>query len=72
MHPVNPANPGLLQVATQAQQMAGQAKQERMAVAFQTVSMVSVAVMGLAASAHLLRELLRPATHGRGQGQGRG
>ena len=58
-----------MQVATQAQHMAAAAKQERMAVVFQTVSVVSVAVMGLAASAHLLRELLRPA-HRQGHGRG--
>lgn len=67
--PSHPPNPGLMQVATQAQHMAATAKQERMAVVFQTVSVVSVAVMGLAASAHLLRELFRPAAgHGRGRG----
>ena len=65
MHPVNP---GLMQVATQAQHMAATAKQERMAVVFQTVSVVSVAIMGVAASAHLLRDLLRPAA-GRGHGR---
>lgn len=69
MHPINPTNPGLMQVATHAQHMAAAAKQERMAVVFQTVSVVSIAVMGLAASAHLLRELLRPA-QGRGRGRG--
>ena len=59
MHPVNPHNPGLLQVATQAQNMAASAKQQRMAVAFQTVAMVSMAVMGVTAAAHLIRDLLR-------------
>lgn len=69
MHPVTPPNPGLMQVATQAQHMAASAKQERMAVVFQTVSVVSVAVMGLAASAHLIRELFQP-KHDRGHGRG--
>jgi hypothetical protein len=59
MHPVNPQNPGLLQVATEAQNMATNARQVRTAVVFQTVSMVSMAVVGVAAAAHLLRDLLR-------------
>jgi hypothetical protein len=67
MHPVNPQNPGLLQVATQAQNMATSAKQQQMAVAFQTVAMVSVAVMGMTAAAQLIRDLLRP-NPGRGRG----
>ncbi len=67
MHPVSPHTPGLMQVAEKAQHMAASAKQERMAVVFQTVSVVSVAVMGLAASAHLLREFFPVARHhGRG------
>jgi hypothetical protein len=66
-HPVNPHNPGLLQVAAQAQDMAAHAKQQRMAVAFQTVAMVSMAVMGLTAAGHLIRDLLR-AERGRGRG----
>jgi hypothetical protein len=69
MHPVNPQNLGLMQVAEKAQHMAASAKEERAAVVFQTVSVVSVAVMGLAASAHLLRELFR-AGHGHGHGRG--
>lgn len=69
MHPPSPHNPGLLQLAEKAQHLADHNKQGRMAVVFQTVSVVSVAVMGLAASAHLLRELFghRPAVRN-GQG----
>lgn len=52
-------NPGLLQVASQAQTMSRQAREERTAVAFQTVAMVSMAIMGAAAAAHLVRDLLR-------------
>lgn len=60
MHPPNPQNPGLLQVAAQAQNMAHQARQERFALAFQAVAMVSMAVMGIASAAHLVRDILRP------------
>jgi hypothetical protein len=67
MHPVNPHNPSLLKVAEQAQDMAANAKQQRMAVAFQTVAMVSMAVMGVTAAAHLIRDLLR-VERGRGRG----
>lgn len=58
MQPSNP-NPGLFQVATQAQIMARNARQDRMAMAFQTVAMVSMAIMGATAAAHLMRDLLR-------------
>src|SRR4051812_47002617 len=63
MHPINPHNPGLPQLLSRAQDMAKDArqqKQEKMAVAFQTVAMVSMAVMGLTAAAQLVRDLLRP------------
>ena len=66
MHYINTPNPGLMQVASQAQNMAKNAKQERMAVVFQTVAMVSMAVMGVTAAAHLIRDLLRP-ERGRGR-----
>jgi hypothetical protein len=69
MNPANPHNPGLMQVASQAQHMAAHTKQERLAMAFQTVSIVSVAVMGISASAHLLRDLLR-SKHENGRGRG--
>jgi hypothetical protein len=67
MHPVNPHNPGLMQVAQQAQNMAESAKQDRMGVVFQTVAVVSVAVMGVTAAANLIRDLFRP-ERGRGRG----
>lgn len=70
MHTPNLHPPGLLQLAEKAQQLASQTKQERMAVVFQTVSIVSVAVMGLAASAHLIRELFSHHDH-HDQGGGR-
>jgi hypothetical protein len=68
MYPTNPHTPGLLQVANQAQSMAANAKQHRMAVAFQTVAMVSMAVMGVSAAAHLIRDMLR-SDQGRGRGR---
>jgi hypothetical protein len=58
--------PNLDQVATQAQNMAQKAKQERMALAFQTIAMVSMAVMGVTAAAHLIRDMLRE-PRGRGR-----
>lgn len=39
--------------------MAGKVQQERMAVAFQTVAMVSMALTGVTAAAHLVRDMLR-------------
>lgn len=65
MQPSN-SNPGLFQVATQAQIMARNARQDRLAVAFQSVAMVSMAIMGVTAAAHLMRDLLR-ADRGRGR-----
>jgi hypothetical protein len=56
---MNPQNPGLMQVASQAQNMAKSAQQERFAIAFQTVAMISMAVMGFTAAAHLIRDMLR-------------
>jgi hypothetical protein len=67
MHPTNVHNPGLMQVASQAQSMAGHTKQEKVAFAFQTVAMVSMALMGATAAAHLIRDLLRSQTPGRGR-----
>jgi hypothetical protein len=67
MHPMNVQNPGLMQVASQSQNMATHAKQEKMAVAFQTVAMVSMAVMGVTAAAHLIRDLLGAGKPGRGR-----
>jgi hypothetical protein len=58
MHAFNPQNPNLMQVASQAQIMARTAQQEKMALAFQTVAMVSMAVMGFTSAAQLVRDLL--------------
>ena len=64
---VTPHNPGLMQVASEAQNMAKSAQQEKMAFAFQSVAMVSMALMGVTAAAHLIRDLLRSETQGRGR-----
>jgi len=56
-----------MQVATQAQDMAKRTRQEKMAVVFQTVAVVSMAMMGITAGAHLIREVLRSQTPGRGR-----
>lgn len=71
MHHVPPNNPNLMQFAAQAQNLAANAKQERMAMAFQTVSMVTVAVMGVVQAAQLLRDWKRDERE-RKQGRGRG
>jgi hypothetical protein len=63
---MNPQNPGLMQVASQAQHMAKGTPQEKMALVFQTVAVVSMALMGVTAAAHLIRDLLRSQTPGRG------
>ena len=47
-----------MQVASQAPSMAKTAQQERMAIAFQTVAMVSMAIMGVTSAAHLIRDML--------------
>jgi hypothetical protein len=62
-----PPNPGLLQVASQAQNLAKSATQEAMAVAFQTVAMVSMAVMSVTAAAHLISDLQRSQKPERGR-----
>ena len=64
MHPLTQAT-GLMEVASQAQTMSRNAHQEKMGVAFQTVAMVSMAIMGATAAAHLIRDLRR---HERGRG----
>lgn len=71
MHHAPPHNPSLMQIAAQAQNLAANAKQERMAMMFQTVSMVSVAVMGVVQAAQLLRDWNRDERE-RKQGRGRG
>lgn len=45
MHPNNPRNPNLMQLASQTQNMAASTKQERLAMAIQMVLMVSGTVM---------------------------
>lgn len=55
-----PPPPGPLHVANQAQQMARQASDERLSLAFQWIAVTSMAVMGVTAAAHLVRDLLRP------------
>jgi hypothetical protein len=67
MHPTNAHNPGLMQVASQAQTMAKGVQQDKMAVAFQTVAMVSMAIMGVTAAARLIRDLQRSEKPGRGR-----
>ena len=68
MHPMPFRRPELIDVAKHSQDMAGKAKQERMAVAFQTVAMVSMALMGVTAAAQLVRDMLRPEHRDRGRG----
>ena len=67
MHPMNVQNPGLMNVASTSQNMATHSKQEKMAVAFQTIAMVSMAIMGATAAAHLIRDMLRSQTPGKGR-----
>jgi hypothetical protein len=64
---MNLGTPGLMQVAEQAQNMAKGTQQEKVAMVFQTVAVVSMALMGVTAGAHLIRELLRSQTVGRGR-----
>lgn len=58
------------QVAHQAQSMARNTRDERVALAFQSIAMVSMAIVSVASAGHLLRELLRDAKH-RDGGRGR-
>lgn len=51
--------PNLQQIAHQTQEVAKQCKDQRLGLAFQTVSVVSLAVLGVGTAVHLLRELLR-------------
>ena len=64
---VTPHNPGLMQVASPAQNMAKSTQQEKMAFAFQSVARVSMALMGVTTATHLIRDLLRSETPGRGR-----
>lgn len=61
-------NPNLGQVASQAQSMARSARQENLAIAFQSVAMVSMAIMSVAAAAHLVREFTRREQRPKGRG----
>jgi hypothetical protein len=66
MYPMPLRRPELLEMANQSQDMAGKAKQERMAVASHTVAMVSMALMGVTATAHLICETLPGQSAGSG------
>jgi hypothetical protein len=69
MHPMPFRRPELLDVANQAQTMAGRTKQERIAVAFQWVAMISMAAMGVTAVSNLVRDALYPEHRSRGRGR---
>jgi hypothetical protein len=64
---VTPHNPDLMHVALQAQNMGRSVQQERLAIAFQSVAMVSMALMGVTAAAHNIRDLLRSEKRGKGR-----
>ena len=55
--------PNLQQIAHQTQEFAKNSKDHRLGLVFQTVSMVSMAVLGVGAAVHLLREMLRHPHH---------
>jgi hypothetical protein len=55
--------PNLSQIAHQTQEFAKHSKDQRLGLVFQTVSMVSMAVLGVGAAVHLLREMLRNPHH---------
>jgi ABC-type nickel/cobalt efflux system permease component RcnA len=55
--------PNLQQIAHQTQEFAKSSKDQRLGLVFQTVSMVSMAVLGVGAAVHLLREMLRNPHH---------
>jgi hypothetical protein len=67
MHPINP-NSGLIQAANQAQEMARAARREKMALAFQIISGVNMAVLTGMAAFHLIRDIRRAEREG---GRGR-
>jgi hypothetical protein len=48
-----------MELSSHADNLAKGAPQQKMAIAFQTVAMVSMAIMGVTAAAHLTRDLLR-------------
>jgi hypothetical protein len=64
---VTPHHPDLMHVALQSQNMARSVQQERLAIAFQSVAMVSMALMGVTAVAQNIRGLLRSEKQGRGR-----
>jgi hypothetical protein len=55
MHP----SPNLQQIAQQTREAAGRCKDQRWQLAFQSVSVISMAVLGVGTAVHLLREMLR-------------
>jgi hypothetical protein len=55
MHP----SPNLQQIAQQTQEAASRCKDQRWQLAFQTVSVISMAVLGVGTAVHLVREMLR-------------
>lgn len=59
--------PALMEMASHAQSMAAETKPGKMAIAFQAVTLVSVALMGATAAAHLIHELRKSHTPKRGR-----
>jgi hypothetical protein len=64
----NHATPNLLQAANQAQEAARLARQNRMALAFQVLSAVNLAVLTGVAATHLYRDIRR-AENEKGRGR---
>ena len=65
---VNPHNPDLMHVALQAQNMArGVYPAGTDGYRHQSAAVVSMALMGVTAAAHLIRDLLRSEKQGRGR-----
>jgi hypothetical protein len=61
MHP----SPNLQHIAQQTQEAASKCKDQRWQLAFQTVSVVSMAVLGVGTAVHLLRQMLHHPHHKR-------
>jgi hypothetical protein len=59
MHP----SPNLQHIAQQTSEVASKCTDQRWQLAFQTVSVVSMAVLGVGTAVHLLREMLRQPHH---------
>jgi hypothetical protein len=53
------STPNLQTIAHQTQELAKNSKDQRLGMVFQTVSMVSMAVLGIGGAIHLLRDMLR-------------